>query len=48
MGLSNQGPQVMEVMVENQDVTEDGNQFETESEASNEEEVHGIISFFLC
>ena len=47
MGLSNQGPQVlMEVMVENQDETEDGNQdemeFETESVASNEEEVVAI------
>ena len=44
MVLSNQGPQVlMEVMIENQDETEDGNQdqigFETESEASNDEEV---------
>ena len=44
MGLSNQGPQVlMEVMAENQDETEDGNQdeigFETERETSNDEEV---------
>ena len=44
MGLSNQGPQVlMEVIVGNQDETEDGNQdemeFETEREASNDEEV---------
>ena len=50
MGLSNQGPQVlMEVMVENQDETEDGNQdemeFETESEACNEEEVVALICF---
>ena len=38
----------MEVMVENQDETEDGNQdemeFETESESSNEEEVVAILS----
>ena len=40
MGLSNHGPQVlMEVMIDNQNETEDGNQFETESEASNEKEV---------
>ena len=47
MGLSNQGPQVlMEVMVENQDETEDGDhdgmEFETEREACNEEEVVAI------
>ena len=51
MGLSNQAPQMlMEVMVENQDETEDGNQdemeFETESVASNEEEVVAIICRF--
>ena len=50
MGLSNQGPHVlMEVMVENQDETEDGNQdemeFETESKASNEEDMVAIICF---
>ena len=44
MGLSNQGPQVlMEVMIENQDETENVNhdemEFETEREASNDEEV---------
>ena len=51
MVLSNQGPQVlMEVIIENQDETEDGNQdemkFVTESEASNEEEVHGCYNQF--